>query len=715
MYDLQCFKKLNNCIAQYNQNSNSNRVAIYGLGENARLLIENSTGLNIICLVAFDHIGEEKYGLKIRSIEDAVKEADIILIAASFSVTPIIYSRIKDIVPDGMPILNMLGENLAETDPCKNNPYWDKDYSELLDVINRHDVISFDIFDTLIMRDVLEPKDIFSIVSMKNDISNFSNVRIESEKNCRALVDEPKLTDVYREMSKAFGFDDDIDRIRAEELTTEKKHLIPRCKMIDSLHYALSSGKKVFLTSDMYLDRDEILSILDECGIEGDYELIVSCEYGQSKFAGSLFDVLIDKAGTMSILHIGDDELVDKTRAEEKGIDSYLIYSSYRMLSSSCDAYLFDTVKTFDDKCYLGFYNSIVLNNPFALHNTNGKIGICSEKDIALLIYPMTKLFLDFIISNASEYDCLLFPSRDGFFLFEIYREYVELHSELNLPTARYIYSSRMSLSRATLHDEQSFDVLIHKLFGSQSKNVKKYVGDLFGVDLPDEFNYSYSELVTIYGKDTLLKKLHECVPFIVDELSDAALSYKQYLEIQGITKFSKYALIDIVSYGTQPYCLERILDKPVDMISIGTTGVPNVYLCSDRVRSIYGNVNEEVNGALVTKSDLSILHLFLEVLYSSDKGQFIGTSRSGAPVFLEGSEYDYDLLHGVQAELKKLFLAYQADDDFGYSFSPEFSHGMLRILRSKYSVLSDGLKNKFLFSDPYDGGFLTVNIADSL
>ena len=86
------------------------------------------------------------------------------------------------------------------------------------------------------------------------------------------------------------------DKLRMEELSLEREHILPRNRMVDALRYALSSGKKVFLTSDMYLDKEEISSILGKCGIDGDFELIVSCEYGLSKFVGPLFDVLKEKA-----------------------------------------------------------------------------------------------------------------------------------------------------------------------------------------------------------------------------------------------------------------------------------------------------------------------------------------------------------------------------------------------------------------------------------
>ncbi len=691
----------------------SKPIALYGLGDNARLLVQNLKDYNIVCLVATDHIGEEKYGLKILAIDDAIDLADVIIIAASFSATSIIFSRIMNIVPSGMPILNMLGENLVVSDVFDNDPYWNEDYSELIREIDNHEAISFDIFDTLIMRDVLEPKDVFAVLALKINNVNFTEARIDSDKRCRLIKNEPTLDDIYN-CIEAEGLNDLKETLKYE-VFVELRHVRPRRRMVEALKYALSNGKKVFLTSDMYLKTEEINKLLKKCEVFGDYKLLISCEYGCSKLSGALYDILKNEAGTTSIVHIGDDEHVDKNKAKDKGIDSYLIHSSYRMLAMSPAAYIYDAIESFSDKCYLGYYISSVLNDPFAMNEGRGKVNIISEKDVALLLFPITKMFFDYIIRYSTDYDCLIFPSRDGFFLYNMYCEYRERKRELNLPDARYVYSSRISLSRAALRDRDSLILLIHKLFLYPSKNFKRFIKDLFGYLLPNEFDYTCSELIDKWGKNTLIEKLNIHLPKIIDSLSLSSGSYMKYIDSLGISKYRRIALIDIVSFGTQPYCLSKILDKRVDMISIGTTCIPNVFLTVDRVHSIYGNVNDEEDGIIINNSDLSVLHLFLEMLYSSKDGQFMELNEKGIPVFLKGSEYNSDLLEGVQTELRSLFNDYGANADVPCDFSKKFSHGMLRILMSRFSIVSEELKKKFVFSDPLDGAFETVNLVDSL
>ena len=227
------------------------KIAVYGLGDNARVLAGGSNNLNLSCLVAKDHIGEEKYGLRILSIEDAIKEAEVIVIAASFSVTSIIFSRIKDIVPTGMPILNMFGENLSTKDPFENDFYWLENYEQFLKEIDAHEVISFDVFDTLIMRDVIEPSDIFRIIANKCDIPDFLSVRVDSEKRCRLNDEEPTLDDIYDyiEEERLLG-SVSIENLQRLEYSAEIEHILPRRRVIEALEYALKNNKTVFRTSD---------------------------------------------------------------------------------------------------------------------------------------------------------------------------------------------------------------------------------------------------------------------------------------------------------------------------------------------------------------------------------------------------------------------------------------------------------------------------------
>lgn len=66
--------------------------------------------------------------------------------------------------------------------PQKRNPY------DLARVLMNYDVISFDIFDTLLFRPFEKPTDLFIILQDKWDYVNFYNIRIEMEKKPEKLL-----------------------------------------------------------------------------------------------------------------------------------------------------------------------------------------------------------------------------------------------------------------------------------------------------------------------------------------------------------------------------------------------------------------------------------------------------------------------------------------------------------------------------------------------
>ena len=90
---------------------------------------------------------------------------------------------------------------------------------KILKEVKNYDIVSFDIFDTLLKRNVKEPTDVFSYMEKKYQIDGFCEKRIEAEKTARKKKNglEVTLKDIYTE----FGTD-----YSDEELETESELLI---------------------------------------------------------------------------------------------------------------------------------------------------------------------------------------------------------------------------------------------------------------------------------------------------------------------------------------------------------------------------------------------------------------------------------------------------------------------------------------------------------
>lgn len=99
------------------------------------------------------------------------------------------------------------------------------DYNSAKPLIESHDVISFDIFDTLLVRPYAEPKDAVDHYKKLKDTDKFKGIlKLES------------------------GF--------------EKIILQPHSENVELFNYAKSLGKKVIIVSDMYINSKKLTEIV---------------------------------------------------------------------------------------------------------------------------------------------------------------------------------------------------------------------------------------------------------------------------------------------------------------------------------------------------------------------------------------------------------------------------------------------------------------------
>ena len=130
---------------------------------------------------------------------------------------------------------------------------------ELINIIQDYEIVSFDVFDTLIMRKTMFSADVFDIVSqkMKKDyinIEDFRNQRIKADSDIAQT--SPNIYEIYNQLKKNTGISEsEKNRILQCEIETEASVLIRREDVVDIFSYAVNCGKSVYLISDMYLPK----------------------------------------------------------------------------------------------------------------------------------------------------------------------------------------------------------------------------------------------------------------------------------------------------------------------------------------------------------------------------------------------------------------------------------------------------------------------------
>ena len=160
-------------------------------------------------------------------------------------------------------------------------------YEWLKPIATKYSVISFDIFDTLLKRDVYKPKDLFELIeqgycsnlSLKSDLSvlqGFAEKRILAERSARDLVKnrEATLDEIYQNLC---GYsEDETKELKELEMIAESRIICDNPLIHSFYSWCIEQGKKVLLISDMYLPKAFIQKLLNENGYSGYNNIYIS-------------------------------------------------------------------------------------------------------------------------------------------------------------------------------------------------------------------------------------------------------------------------------------------------------------------------------------------------------------------------------------------------------------------------------------------------------
>jgi predicted HAD superfamily hydrolase len=202
------------------------------------------------------------------------------------------------------------------------------------------DVVSFDLFDTLIQREGLfSPKDLFYQVQelaerqLNLRLDTFPSMRIHAEERARVQAwgrgqQETTLDEIYHELGRMLKLDiDTLQSLKAVELACERSALVVLENGRRLFKAALAAGKTVVITTDTYFDEDFITDIVRQTGYSEVKKIYVSSTYGKSKVEGGLYDVVLNDlcCPPSKLLHVGDNQLVDITMSLGKSMRAFFV------------------------------------------------------------------------------------------------------------------------------------------------------------------------------------------------------------------------------------------------------------------------------------------------------------------------------------------------------------------------------------------------------
>jgi FMN phosphatase YigB (HAD superfamily) len=183
------------------------------------------------------------------------------------------------------------------------------------------DIVSFDVFDTLLTRAVGAPASLFLLLGRLPEVTRitgctaeeFAHLRSAAERRARSGRREITLHDIYAELGAGLGLSgEQLQQLAACELALERRlsRVLPKATGLLKSH---EESRRIAL-SDMYLPADFVTELLERQGLSELLDrVIVSSEYGVTKSDGGLFKVLLEleKTSARRCRHIGDNALSD--------------------------------------------------------------------------------------------------------------------------------------------------------------------------------------------------------------------------------------------------------------------------------------------------------------------------------------------------------------------------------------------------------------------
>lgn len=598
-------------------------IIIYGTGVQTRFLLESIKSDRIVGLMDAAKTGETVYGKKVLSYEEVAAVPDVyIVIIARNSVINVIFRRIQQFVTDNqIPVYNIVGKQLKiEMIVSEAKECFCLKEETLRMMIREAEVVSFDIFDTLLCRRVLRPVDVFRIMDEQISIeeSSFYEERLKAEA-ALPTGSNYNLDDIYRQLQLNIGASDErIDELKRLEIETEKSVLKRREDVCNLLSEAYQQGKQIYLISDMYLQEETIRDILSDKGITQYHKLYVSTNHKTSK-TEKLFEVVRGENNIKNEkwLHIGDNQFSDVYAPSKLGIATYKLFSTTEMLEESIYTKVVEENHSLEENVVIADFASEAFNSPFAGFHENGKLKVTDNKELAkLIIAPVLLKYVMWLSKRILENgnDLVLFPSRDGFVLKQIYGELQKRYENYPMPKSVYFYTSRRAALIAAAESKEDMQFIVQ---GADAKSTSERIRKRFEVDLQ---KLCEGEEIS----DSLYEALLECS-------NKERERYNRYLREIGIYSHKKIAFVDFVAVGTVQEALQRITNTELQGYFFLRRKADSKYTEGLSCESLY-----PMAGDYQGNSNLYRFYYFLENVVSSYEPSFKRMKADGRYEFYE-------------------------------------------------------------------------------
>ncbi len=452
------------------------------------------------------------------------------------------------------------------------------------------DVVTFDIFDTLISRKIYTPNSLFDLMEDQareimltdgvelDNFGGFRNLRERAanrviRRNKKNKIDEITLVDIYKELRIITGITKNKElELRKCEISHEIKVTSERKYGRDLFNLAKDLGKKIALISDMYLAKSDIELLLKKNNFDiNNIDIFVSSEFGVTKKNGKLFNVVRQHLGCdKEILHVGDNFSSDYINARANGL--WAIHIPCASLNFESSIYAKNHLKKDIIQQSLGAninyglisrkYYDLDIKRDSYFNSDPYTLGYCAGGSIILGFAKW--------LSEKFKYEKIekvYFLARDGYLVKKVYDKLREYDN--SLPPSEYLLASRRCYSTASFKNEND---ILSSVSLSFSKNKvgfilkKRYNLSKVSESIYKEAGFENENSIVDIKRGSQKRKFIKLLTLLKEDILRVSRNernaLKAYLDSKGVLdKEVRKCVVDIGHNATLQKYISEITD----------------------------------------------------------------------------------------------------------------------------------------------------------
>lgn len=410
------------------------------------------------------------------------------------------------------------------------------DYNQLWDQLTDVDVVSFDVFNTLLKQNTPANADIFTLVATIWEqqhgtcLTNFKSLRQTAEKHARSkYAQQLTLTKIY-----------DFLTVPSEVMQLEiqlRFELQQANAPLQDLYNALKQlGKRIVVIADTMLDAQTVVSMLAQAGYTGYEKLYVTQTDGRPSKDTILFKTMLTELAVApnQVLHVGDDWQRDYLASRGAEIACFrlpkITLNSHQPLITN--DVLLQTVQLFS-------------NNMLAKYEFDG------YQEFGYSVFgPVILGFSQWLARNVARDTKIFFFARDGFILQEAYQK---LYPE---QTTSYLYVSRRALQVPLLREIQPIADVLAQINLPREFTMYQFL-KACGVQNADDTKQDLTKYTTAPIFHPQLEHIYQKYSCEITHNAQIEFEYlKQYLQAMGFN--GQVAVVDIGWHGNKQQALQK-------------------------------------------------------------------------------------------------------------------------------------------------------------